>query len=132
MHWRLLIIFYNFGGPSFPNHTSKYNCKHRKNIILLHILESIFIGFDTFLTYWDLPGASWSLLGPPLEIPSQIWTTKEGPRVAPRGSWGGFWVDLGLLWGPLNIRFGKIFDTFLVHVLQEAPKPVLGRILHEL
>ena len=47
------------------------------------------IGFGTFLASWDLPGASWSLLGPPLETPSQLWTTKEGPRVAPRGSWGG-------------------------------------------
>ena len=83
----------------------------QKNIILLYILESIFIDFGTFLASWDLPGASWSLLGPPLETPSQIWTTKEGPRVAPRGSWGGLWVDLGVLLGALNTSLGKIFDT---------------------
>ena len=123
--------FLQLWGPSFPDHASKYNCKHPKNIILLYILESIFIGFWTFLASWDLPGASWSLLGPPLETLRQIWTTKEGPRVAPRGSWGGLWVDLGVLLGALNTSLGKILDTFLEHVFQEGSKPVLERILYD-
>ena len=34
-------FFYSFGGPSFPDHALKYNCKHPQNIILLYILETI-------------------------------------------------------------------------------------------
>ena len=107
------------------------NCKHPKNIMIYTFSVLFLVEFCTFLGSWGLPGASWSLLGPPLETPSQIWTTKEGPRVAPRASWGGLWVDLGVLLGALNTSLGKIFDTFLEHVFQEGSKPVLDRILHD-
>ena len=40
-------------------------------------------------------------------------------------------MDLGVLLGALNTSLGKILDTFLEHVFQEAPKPVLESILHD-
>ena len=104
--------------------------KHPKNNIISYILGSFFIDFGTFLGSWGLPGTPWSLLGPPLETPAQIWSTKVGPRRVPRGSWSGFWVDLDLLWGPLGALFAKIFHTFSQHLFQEAPKPLFERILH--
>ena len=39
-------------------------------------------------------------------------------------------MALELLWGPQSAFFERIFDTFLEHVFQDAPKPVFGRILH--
>ena len=85
--------------------------KHPKNNIFLYILESFFIDFGTFLGSWSLPGTPWSLLEHPLETTAQVWNTKEGPRRVPRGSWGGFGMDLRLLGGPLDTRLGKIFNT---------------------